>query len=1235
MKFLNSSLRDYVNHHSTEKNRKKLHDSELLKLTVTPNFFDGVIEEHNIYYTQVKLVNNKIKGAECTCPNNQAGLCHHLILTIFEADKKVSFDLVETKTTENQRFNATSENFDFPTNREFVFDQFELSEVNDAFINHFSLQTYAESIKPSHCDARELSVNHGVFYNTTSYWDNSLVQVDYFPEQQKLKLLCSCAKIKKKMCEHQSAFMHILLVNQEIRLYFDANLRARKLLSHAQKFGLENEEDLDAYFSFERKNNTNVIVAKRKDLIAIDPSFDRKYQAEFLPEERSSLLPKKANASQTVKGLVFSQSRYTENFYIHLFEANTSKEGKIKNPLKELNPIHELERYDDVESIRFLSSLSLFKDRYDTSLTNEEKLKGLRILAKNPLQLPFYYHDTKQSENITVQSVKEIKIQAVNHSYISFHVKENQQFFEILAYLYVNDKKYNLRAVKLRYDFIFHIDNTFYLIDNPYYIKLFKFLKQYQFKLSIHQSKFEEFKTKYLSHLEKNVEINYTFIKPANKKQLKEKAFDEEPIKTVYIEESDGYILLTPSVRYGHLEIPILGLKQINEKDEDGNWYHVERDKHLEHNFAGLLIRQHPDFELQLGQFDYFYLHKQDFLDSGWFIDVFETWKNNDINVFGFNKIKNNNLSAQKMSVNVMVNRGLDWFDTSIKIKFGKEEISLKQVQKALKNATKFIPLGDGTMGLMPEEWIEKFAKYFRSAELVDGNLRTSKINFSAIDHLYEHEVLSKEVSEELAYLKSKIANFKTIHEVAIPKGLKTELREYQKQGLNWLNFLDEFHFGGCLADDMGLGKTVQIIAFILSQKEKRKTGTNLIVVPTSLIFNWQREVEKFAPSLKIKTIYGVNRSKTTDDFSSFDIVLTSYGTMMADISVLKNYVFHYIFLDESQAIKNPESQRYKAVRLLQAKNRIVLTGTPIENNTFDLFAQLSFVNPGLFINQNRFKEEFSVPIDKFKDSKRAQELQQKINPFVLRRTKKQVATELPEKTEMILYCEMEEEQRKVYDSYRQEIRELLLKPKHNDDPGSKNMLVLQGLTKLRQICNTPALLADSVGYGSSSAKMTVLLEEIETKSQQHKLLIFSQFVGMLDLIRLELDKRQISHEYLTGQTKDREERVHNFQNDNEIRVFLISLKAGGTGLNLTEADYVYLVDPWWNPAVENQAIDRCYRIGQKKNVVAVRLITPGTIEEKIMLLQNDKRELAEDIIKTDQSVLKSLSPKELMGLFE
>jgi SNF2 family DNA or RNA helicase len=356
---------------------------------------------------------------------------------------------------------------------------------------------------------------------------------------------------------------------------------------------------------------------------------------------------------------------------------------------------------------------------------------------------------------------------------------------------------------------------------------------------------------------------------------------------------------------------------------------------------------------------------------------------------------------------------------------------------------------------------------------------------------------------------------------------------------------------------------------------------------------------------------------------------------LLSDVHKLKKFPFDYIFLDESQAIKNPQSMRYKASRLLQSRNRVVLTGTPIENNTFDLFAQFSFAVPGIFGSVKHFRDEYSTPIDKFKDFGRAKELQEKINPFLLRRTKKQVAKELPEKTEMVLYCEMGEEQRAVYDSQRTEIRDSLLSRDRKEFDINKSMLLLAGLTKLRQICDSPKILPDDLDYGAESAKMTVLLEEIRNKHKHHKILVFSQFVTMLDLIRIELDKEEISHEYLTGKSKKREEIVHRFQNDEEVRVFLISLKAGGTGLNLTEADYVYIVDPWWNPAVENQAIDRSYRIGQKKNVVAVRLICPDTIEDKIMTLQESKRELAEDLVRTDASVLKSLSKSDLVSLFE
>ena len=468
--------------------------------------------------------------------------------------------------------------------------------------------------------------------------------------------------------------------------------------------------------------------------------------------------------------------------------------------------------------------------------------------------------------------------------------------------------------------------------------------------------------------------------------------------------------------------------------------------------------------------------------------------------------------------------------------------------------------------------------------------------------------------------------------ETVAPPELKTTLRHYQQQGLNWLNFLDDIGFGGCLADDMGLGKTIQIIAFILLLRSKKGSLTNLIIVPASLIFNWKNELLKFAPSLSVLIVQPNNKLKTNKTFAAHDVVLTSYGMLLSANHLLKSFRFNYIFLDESQAIKNPDSQRYMAACLLQSYNKIVMSGTPIENNTFDLYGQLSFACPGLLGNKQYFKDIYSQPIDKFSNSKRAEALQIKINPFILRRTKKQVATELPEKTEMIIYCEMGIEQRKVYDAYEKEFRNYLLNKEEGDLP-RETMHVLQGLTKLRQICNSPALLKDESYFGDAAAKIKVLIEQIEGKSKQHKILVFSQFVSMLDLIAVELKAKYIPFEYLTGKTKDRASTVGSFQENDNIRVFLISLKAGGTGLNLTEADYVYLVDPWWNPAVENQAIDRCYRIGQQKKVVAIRLICPDTIEEKIMLLQASKTQLVNNLVKTDTTVLKHFSKQDLLNL--
>ncbi|HEX8315947.1 MAG TPA: DEAD/DEAH box helicase, partial [Flavisolibacter sp.] len=409
---------------------------------------------------------------------------------------------------------------------------------------------------------------------------------------------------------------------------------------------------------------------------------------------------------------------------------------------------------------------------------------------------------------------------------------------------------------------------------------------------------------------------------------------------------------------------------------------------------------------------------------------------------------------------------------------------------------------------------------------------------------------------------------------------------------------------------------------------------THLIVMPTSLLFNWREELTRFAPSLKVHILHGGNRKKEVQAFAQYDVVLTSYGALLSDINYLRHYQFGYVFLDESQQIKNSSSQRYHAARLLQSGNRLAITGTPIENNTLDLYAQLSFACPGLLGNKQYFRDVYSTPIDKFEDSRRAAELQRKVAPFILRRTKEAVARELPDKTEQVLYCPMDDAQRAVYEAYEGELRDYL-EGKMKDEILRASMHVLRGLTQLRQICNDPRLLKAEHLQGGGSSKIGALMEQIDSKSVQHKILVFSQFVGMLDLLREELDKSGIRYACLTGATRNREEAVHRFQNDPQVRVFLLSLKAGGTGLNLTAASYVYLVDPWWNPAVEAQAIDRAYRIGQHQNVQAIRLICPGTVEEKMMLLQESKKARFADLVQAGKNILSAMTTedwKEVLG---
>jgi len=1111
---------------------------------------------------------------------------------------------------------------------DYVFEDFNVSELTHNFILKYSA-SLTETSRRGFFDVQPkvIEVNFGTFLIPSGFNDAPVVSVRQ--TESSLILSCPCAAEKKSPCEHQIQVLYNLMDRRDLRIFYDSNLRYNQIKLVAKDYGLENEHQLDDYFQLSHTDKSVDIKPKIKHLFAVNEST-KAYLKDNLIPKKNQLLPQSTHAKDTSKKiLVFGQHKYYDHFYVELFEAQTTREGKLKNPLISVSPLDFIWKLENPEELKFYTGVSKFNNQYRSGKSDSD-MEGLKSLVKNPLRLEVFYHDTKVSENISSASLVPVQMRILPVD-LTLLVDVKDKFHEVSGQLIVDGRPFPLEVLKIRYNYFVMINDTMHLVDNPDVFRVIDFFKQNNNRILVHETKFEEFQNTILSKVEDKIRVTYTYLKPATQTQLKENGFERENEKLIYLSDLENYILITPVMRYGNIEIPVLSKKQIYSTDSKGKPFTVERDDELEVQFTATLLRQHPDFYDQLGT-DHFYLSKERFLDEGWFLDAFEEWSNQNITILGFNELKNNKLNQNKATVSLTINSGTDWFNTSIQVKFGKETATLRHLHKSIRNKTKFVQLGDGTLGILPEEWMAKFAKYFESGEVVEEVIRTPKINFTSILELYEDEMLSQPVKNELLLYTSKFADFESIKAVEVPGELNASLREYQKEGLNWLNFLDEFGFGGCLADDMGLGKTIQIIAFILSQRNKGHQNTNLIVVPTSLIFNWQAEVEKFAPSLKIHTVYGSNRVKDHQDFDQYEIILTSYGTLLSDIKFLKEYHFNYIFLDESQAIKNPESQRYKAARLLHSRNRIVLTGTPIENNTFDLFGQLSFACPGLLGSKIQFKNHYAIPIDRFEDSKRARELQKKINPFILRRTKQQVATELPDKTEMVIYCEMGAEQRNVYDSYSNEFRNFLLTHQEGDLP-KESMNILAGLTKLRQICDSPALINDEEYYGDASAKIEVLIEQIESKAPQHKILVFSQFVKMLDLIKKELVARNISFEYLTGQTRNRSDKVESFQNNAEVRVFLISLKAGGVGLNLTEADYVYLVDPWWNPAVENQAIDRSYRIGQKKNVVAVRLICPDTIEEKIMKMQESKRDLANDLVKTDTSILKSLSKNDLLQL--
>ncbi len=721
--------------------------------------------------------------------------------------------------------------------------------------------------------------------------------------------------------------------------------------------------------------------------------------------------------------------------------------------------------------------------------------------------------------------------------------------------------------------------------------------------------------------------------------------------RRLYLQEQDGALRVELKFVYDTaLEVSGMGAHTMTVSNEDkpNELWRVERDHGAEAEAHLALL----DAGLQLEASGESYTTNGEAV--AWVFDELPKLAAGGFEVFGEEKLKQHRVNRAAPNVKLAVSSGIDWFDMNLEIDFDGVMLSLVELKSALRHQNSYLKLADGSLARMPEEWEKRFRHFFNFSQERNGRQQVASAHALLIDTLFD-TVSEKRYDEEFRVRLEKLNNFKGIAEVPVPKNFLGTLRPYQQFGLNWMGFLREYGFNGCLADDMGLGKTVQALACLLHEKEKqngaatngravtkKKRGgtktqtvlrTSLIVAPLSVVFNWEKECNRFAPDLKLLTHHGLERKRGADHFAEYDLVLTTYATMRNDIETFKDYQFNYIILDESQNIKNPVSQTAKAAYILQSRHRLVLTGTPVENNTLELWSQFAFLNPGMLGSLNSFRALFALPIEKYGDEESATLLRKMITPFLLRRTKEEVAPELPEKNEQVFYCPMPPSQKKLYEQVRDQCRAEIMNLISTSGMNDARFRVLQGLTRLRQISCHPALIPD--GKGHESGKFDALMELLrEIVAGGHKVLVFSQFVSMLKIIANALKQESIFFEVLTGATRNREECVRRFQEDPSVKAFLISLKAGGLGLNLTAADYVILYDPWWNPAAERQAIDRAHRIGQDKNVFVYKMISQGSVEEKILELQKKKETLVSQLISTDAGVFKHLTAEDIRGLF-
>lgn len=1224
-------LRKYMRENSTQQTRNKAAfiSSELLEINSTTAILECQGSAYEPYEISINI-NNDIIETECSCPYNYAGICKHTLASIKELIRKI-----ET----NSQGNSTALFEVLPTlsaaTKKLLKNELSLpeNEITKEVLKELSGKIASSSYYYERVGLTKITPNS--IESKSDGWRANLQLLTFDREKSILTFNCNCSKAKN-ICSH-SADAFFSIYNKFGKDFFKDDYLDKLKSEHLAKYNLTLQDDYQKFFTYELtpkgievkspfKNITDSIKtiqiydSETTEDLAVLPYVEKKDEAnglgfvfEFTNKAFSGILPVYAKYNKDKSDFASSFKIISNNNY--------------GNEL----PLYDIENQEEQELALKTIQFNYLKDKISNKLNVTYLKRGINTFIQITSKLEsFFLYEYNAKNSLTRKNLSKITL-STQPVTLFFTLTESELFYTLKAKLSINKAIYSLGSSTIfATPFFIKIKEVIYPISNSdLSVSIIYFANQPE--TNYIKTNISEVYKNIILPLSKKYEVQSTIFKKSKKQEV---AFAEDTLERhIYMSDLGGeYVVFKPVVSYNGKLIALFSNELLTTETNKNSIQFTNRNQAYEDNFLEELKVLHTDFE---DQTPFFYLTPEQLFENYWMLHATERMKQLGIKVFGANELKSFKYNLNKPTINVSIASQIDWFDVAIDINFGNQKVSLKDVQKAIIKKSNYITLGDGTIGILPEEWMKKFASYFKAGEIKKDTIQLSNYQFGIIDELYQEIENKPAFLEELYQKKLRLQNLSQVENILIPKEIKANLRDYQQHGLNWLTFLDTNKLGGCLADDMGLGKTLQAITFLMHlKKTKKNLQPSLIIAPTSLIFNWKNEIKKFAPSLKTILFVGNNRKELQDKFNDYDVVISTYGSLLNDIVFLQDYQFNYVILDESQAIKNPQSKRYKAVRLLKAHNRLVLTGTPIENNTFDLYAQFNFLNPGLLGSMSHFKTEFSNAIDKEKDVETSKLLSNMVSPFILRRTKEQVAKELPEKTEEIIYCEMTKEQRNVYESFKNKYRDYLLNKIDENGAEKSQMYVLEGLTKLRLICNSTALINEEEDYGNISVKLETLLEIIQEKTGKHKILVFSQFVKMLQLVKTRLEDEKIEYEYLDGQTTNREEKVNNFQDNTDVRVFLISLKAGGMGLNLTQADYVFIIDPWWNPAVENQAIDRCYRIGQSKNVMAYRMICKDTIEEKIMQLQQKKRTVAANIIQIDETAKKSFDAKQIKELF-